>query len=99
MAKKRTKKEKSVVIDVLRTCVQTYATINGITFYKAMRRITNDTNGKVSYSAMNNWFNGPTISPLYESVAVVIGAMRIGSFYVGARKFTSNVTPLRRKVA
>lgn len=62
-------KDKDPVIDVLRTAVQMYAEIEGITFNKALANI--ERGSSVSLKALRNWFYGPTISPIYKNVAEV----------------------------
>ena len=62
-------KDKDPIIDVMRTLVQTYATIEGIRFGQAMTRIEHESNYAIKAPTLRNWFLGPTRFPQYHHVA------------------------------
>ena len=80
-------KDKDPVIDVVRTCVQIFATLQGISFAKAIKALSKSSG--VSESAMWNWFSGDTRMPRFATVVAVVHAtgkeVKIGSEGVGAK--------------
>lgn len=62
-------KDKDPIIDVLRTLIDTYASIEGIKFYTALKRIEEGTNGLLKVTTTRNWFYGETKWPQYRHVA------------------------------
>jgi hypothetical protein len=62
-------KDKDPIIDVLRTIVETYASIEGIKFSRALHNIEEGTNGLLKFSTTKNWFYGATKWPQYRHVA------------------------------
>jgi hypothetical protein len=69
-------RDKDPVIDLMRTLIQTFANIEGLTFNKALSRIEKDTNGGVKFGTMYGWFSGVTRFPRYCLVARVILVLR-----------------------
>lgn len=76
-------KDKDPVIDVLRTALQLYASIEGIGFAAARKRIA--IRAGLTDSALYGWFNGDTRFPYYKNVAAVVIALGL-SVDVGQRK-------------
>ena len=83
-------KDKDPIIDVLRTAIQGYAEIEGKSWHKTLKYI--EYTSGIRAATMYNWFNGPTISPRYASVAAVVNALHI-SLQIGDRKY--NIQRLR----
>jgi hypothetical protein len=84
-------KDKDPVIDILRTCVQTAASIDGISFNAMLWRIAKGI-GRKSPSMLWNWFSGPTHAPNHSGVQAV--AKFLGKEF---RLMDDNVVPMRRR--
>lgn len=93
-------KNKDPIIDVLRTVIQLWAGIEGLTFSKACARLAKGTG--MSVSTFRHWFEGATISPRYANVAAVVNYLQ-ADVPIGARKYTKkgNVyhLPVKKKKA
>lgn len=84
-------KTKDPVIDILRTLIQIYASVNQIKVNKAIRQIAAATqygkDGSVRPQTIHNWLYGATISPRFCCVAAVANAtgqgITIGEHVVG----------------
>lgn len=62
-------KDKDPVIDMMRTVVEVYAVMEGITFNKALYQIEEGTKELLKASTLRNWFYGTTKWPQYRHVA------------------------------
>jgi len=89
-------KDKDFIIDLLRTCIQAWADMEGVSLRKALPKISAMTNYEVSHHCMNNWFFGPTISPRYCSVARVVLALKV-DLRIGQRTMLRQVHPAKRR--
>jgi hypothetical protein len=69
-------RDKDPVIDVMRTLIQCFADIEGLSFNKALSRIDKETDGRVKFGTMYGWFAGVTRYPRYCLVARVILFLR-----------------------
>ena len=65
-------KDKDPVIDIARTCVEIFASTNGIKFGKALTLLSRSSG--VSVGCMNGWFYGATRRPLFCSIVAVVHA-------------------------
>jgi hypothetical protein len=65
-------RNKDPIIDVLRTLVQSYAEIEGVTFAKALKAIERDSNDGLKENTMRGWFYGETRYPQYRFVARLV---------------------------
>jgi hypothetical protein len=79
-------KDKDPVIDIARTCVDIFASTNGIKFTKALNVLSKASG--VSVGCMNGWFYGVTRRPLFCSVVAVVYATG-RTVTVGDKELTS----------
>lgn len=65
-------RNKDPIIDIVRTCVDIFATTNNISFNKALHVLSKTTG--VSVSCLYNWFYGKTMYPRFATVMAVVHA-------------------------
>lgn len=65
-------KDKDPVIDIVRTCIDIYATLHGMKFTTALKALSKSSG--VTVSCMNNWFYGTTCCPRYATIVAVVHA-------------------------
>lgn len=80
-------KDKDPVIDMVRTCLQIYASIHNMKLYKAVRDCSHASG--VSESCIWNWLSGTTRFPRFCTIAAVVHAtgrqVKIGDEGVGSK--------------
>lgn len=87
-------KNKDPIIDVLRTALQLYASINNLTFNKACARIA--IRAGLTYSSLYGWFHRDTCWPFYKSVSAVVLALG-QPVQIGQRKLDARPLKLRQR--
>lgn len=65
-------KDKDPIIDIVRTCVEIFATVNNLSFGQAVKKLSKSSG--VSTNCMYNWFRGSTRFPRYCTVVAVVHA-------------------------
>lgn len=65
-------KEKDPVIYIAKTCIEIYASLHNMSFYRACKVIAEDAG--VSRSCLNNWFNGPVRNVYFDTITRVVHA-------------------------
>jgi DNA-binding phage protein len=65
-------KDKDPVIDTVRTCVDIYAALRGMTFGQAVKSISKSSG--VSADCMYRWFRGNTRRPQFCTIKAVVHA-------------------------
>ncbi len=69
-------KDKDPIIDILRSLVETRATLEATTLHNVLKMIEDETHGEIKAATPYSWFHGPTRYPRYDTVARLYLAMR-----------------------
>lgn len=62
-------KDKDPIIDVMRTLVETYASIENIKFSRALTQIEEESKFLIKAGTLRNWFYGSVRWPQYRHIA------------------------------